>query len=138
MQFDELFQKANEEQRHIIQIVLDAIKSTPYNNNLFLLDAPAGCGKTFNQTALLAKLRSQHKIVIPAAYTGIAASLLEGGRTLHNIFKLPIPLLDNSVADIKPNSIYGKYLDKADLIIIDEASMIPVHALTVINNLFKD
>ena len=33
---------------------------------------------------------------VPSAWTGIAATLLSGRRTVHLLFKLPVPILDTS------------------------------------------
>lgn len=45
---------------------------------IYFLDAPGGTGKTFVINLLLAKVRSQKRIAL--ASSGIAATLLEGGR----------------------------------------------------------
>ena len=57
---------------------------------LILLDAPRGCGKTFLIETLLASQRAKQHIVIATASTGLAATLLPGGRTVHSIFKVSI------------------------------------------------
>ena len=46
----------------------------------FFLDAVGGAGKTFCENLLLSKLRSEHKIAVAVATSGIAATLLHGGR----------------------------------------------------------
>lgn len=75
---------------------------------------------------------------IAAAFSGIASTLLIGGRTLHNCFKLPIPLLDTSVSSITATSPDGRRLVGASLIIIDEVSMCPLQALKVVDKLMRD
>ena len=64
------------------------------NSTLFYLDGPGGKGKTFSYNYLVAELLSHGYKVATAAWTGIAATLLIGGRTVHSLFKLPVPLLD--------------------------------------------
>ena len=39
-----------------------------------------------------------------AAWTGIAGTLLTEGRTVHSLFKLPVPVTDTSSCSISPNS----------------------------------
>ena len=51
--------------------------------NIFL-DVPAGTGKTFLINLLLAKVRFDKKNVLAVASSGIAATVLEGGRTAHS------------------------------------------------------
>ena len=53
---------------------------------ILFLDAPGRTGKTFSINLILAKLRSEGKIALATASSGIAATLLTGGRTLHSTF----------------------------------------------------
>nr|XP_047140914.1 uncharacterized protein LOC100203419 [Hydra vulgaris] len=73
-----------------------------------------------------------------SAWTGIAATLLTNGSTLHGLFKLPVPILDNSTCNVTPNSIHGHFLSQVSLFLLDETSMIPKHALNAIDRLLKD
>ena len=52
---------------------------------------------------ILAKLRSESKIALATASSGIAATLLTGGCTLHSTFKIPLDLvtMDVSICSIK-------------------------------------
>lgn len=70
--------------------------------------------------------------------SGIASTLLISGRTMHNIFKLPIPILENSVSSITANSVQGRFINSASLITIDEISMYPISALKLIDRLLRD
>ena len=54
-------------------------------------NALVGCGKTLLINAILAYARGQGNKCISAASSGIAATLLNGGRTTHSIFGIPIP-----------------------------------------------
>ena len=59
--------------------------------------------KYFLINLILAKLRSEGKIAMAAASSGIAATLLTGGRTLHSTFKIPLDLhaMDIPICSIK-------------------------------------
>ena len=130
---------ATSEQKEIIDQVISAVLSDNFETSkIFYLDAPAGCGKTYVQETLRSYMRSQSRNCIAACYTGIAASLISGGWTLHNVFKLPVPLLETSVPDIDYQSTHAEWLRKCELIIIDEASMVPSVALTIIDRLLRD
>ena len=59
---------------------------------MFFLDAPGGCGKTFLTETILSTIRSERKIAIDTASSGLAATLLTGGRTVHNTFKVPLDI----------------------------------------------
>jgi hypothetical protein len=79
-----------------------------------------------------------NQFVLPLAPTGIAASLLDGGQTIHSRFGIPIPIEDNSVSRIVPNSNAGRSIDRAKLIIIDEASQVDGNVLACVDRFLKD
>jgi hypothetical protein len=72
------------------------------------------------------------------AFTGIAAILLPKGRTLHSRFGLPTPLFSDSSSSIGPGQMAWKELKEAQVFIVDEASMIPKHALRIIDDLLQN
>ena len=74
------------EQRQAYDRICDSVKSD--NGDIFFLDAPGGTGKTFLLNLILAKIRQQNKIALAVASSGIAATLLEGGKTAHSTFGL--------------------------------------------------
>ena len=63
--------------------------------NSFFLNAPGETGKTFLISLILAKIRSNNGIAFAVASSGIAATLLDGGRTAHSVFKLPLNIQNN-------------------------------------------
>ena len=91
------------DRRNLIDRVIRDVLHHNTGSNVFCLTAHAGCGKTFTQTAIIHKLILLNLSCIATAFSGIALTLLLGGRTLNNVFKLPIPILENSVANIKIN-----------------------------------
>ena len=58
----------------------------------------------------------------------------ERSRILHNVFKLPMPILENSVANIS----YVGYINLSSLIIIDEVSKCPFQVLKLTDRLLRD
>jgi len=91
----------------------------------FFIDGLGGAGKTFLYNTLLSKIRSTRGgIAIAVAGSGIAALLLEGGRTAHSRFQIPINNLDsNSTCFITKQSKEAQLILATDLIIWDEAPM---------------
>ena len=57
---------------------------------IFFVDGPGGIGKTFLYRTILATLRKARHIAIATATSGIAATLLPGGRIAHSRFKIPL------------------------------------------------
>jgi ATP-dependent DNA helicase PIF1 len=92
---------------------------------LIFLDAPGGTGKTFLINLLLSKVRSERKIAIPVASSGIAATLLTGGRTAHSAFKLPLDLHRSEfpVCNISKGTALAQVLQRCKLIVWDECTM---------------
>ncbi|XP_014676110.1 PREDICTED: uncharacterized protein LOC106816068 [Priapulus caudatus] len=91
---------------------------------LFFLDAPGGTGKTFVTNLLRAKVKQTRKIALVVASSGIAATLLDGGRTAHSAFKLPFNLAkrENPTCNISRSSTKAKLFQECKLIIWDEAT----------------
>ena len=62
-----------------------------------------------------------HVCVLQVAWTGIAATLLVGGRTVHAQFKLPVSVMDDSTCFVSAASPLTDKLRAASLIVWDEA-----------------
>jgi len=61
--------------------------------SLFFPEVPGGTRKSFLISLLLAYIRSQGGIALALASSGIAATLLDGGRTAHSTLQLPLDIL---------------------------------------------
>jgi len=127
----------NVDQRAVHDRVMDAVHN-PSAPRLFAVDGPAGAGKTFLYNCLIHQLRAQQVGVVAVAFTGIAALLLAGGRTLHSQFGLPLQARENSQSSIKFQSVAADQLRQARVIICDESSMIHGHTLLIIDRLLRD
>jgi ATP-dependent DNA helicase PIF1 len=77
---------------------MDAVNKK--RGGVFFLHGYGGTGKTFMWRTLSSALRSQKKIVLTVASSGIASLLLPGGRTAHSKFKILVPTLNNSTCNI--------------------------------------
>ncbi|GFY46291.1 ATP-dependent DNA helicase [Trichonephila inaurata madagascariensis] len=69
---------------------------------------------------------------------GIAAIILEYGRTASSGFKLPVPILDNFSCCVRHTSEQRRFLKVAKLIIFDESIMTPQRALSAVDRLLKE
>ncbi|GBN58705.1 hypothetical protein AVEN_44592-1 [Araneus ventricosus] len=94
----------NDEQKIIYDRIMLAVSAG--QGGFFFLDAPGGTGKTFLISLLLAEIRSKNGIALAVASSGIAATLLDGGRTAHSAFKLALNIQNNpdAVCKIKKNN----------------------------------
>ncbi|GBP62999.1 ATP-dependent DNA helicase PIF1 [Eumeta japonica] len=130
--------RLTEEQRLIFNRVCRSV-DTALGEMLFL-DAPGGTGKTFLTKVILAKVRGQGKIALAVASSGIAATLLPGGKTAHTMFKIPIDLdrTENPVCNISRNSNKAKVLRDCSLIIWDECTMANRKAIEALDRTLRD
>ena len=93
-------------------------------STIFFLNGPGGTRKTYLYHTLCHKLRSEGKIVLCVASSGIAALLLPGGRTAHSTFHIPIDTLNaESLCNISKQDQRAELLRAVNLIIWDEALM---------------
>jgi hypothetical protein len=105
---------------------------------IFFLHGPGGTGKTYLYNTLCYHLRSQQKIVLCVASSGIAALLLKGGHTAHSCFKIPIPCHESSVCGFSKTSTMAQLIRDTDLVIWDEAPMQHKHNMEAVDHTFKD
>jgi len=84
----------------------DAILESVTNNqdHLFFIHAAGGCGKTFLCNTIAAEVKRRGQVALYVASSGIAALLLDEGRTSHSCFKIPLSIHEDSVAGLKCNS----------------------------------
>ncbi|XP_057432730.1 uncharacterized protein LOC130725528 [Lotus japonicus] len=97
-----------------------------------------GSGKTFAWNTLSAALRPEGKIVLNVASSGIASLLLPGGRTAHSRFFIPIIIHESSTCNVRQGSYKAEMLQKASLIIWDEASMLNKHCFEALGKTLND
>jgi hypothetical protein len=90
---------------------------------VLFIDGPGGTGKTFLYRCLIANIRSEGLIAVTTAKSGIATSIMPGGRTAHSVFKIPIKISDGSICKFSKQSDMTDLLRRAALIIWDEVAM---------------
>ncbi|GJV09640.1 DNA helicase [Tanacetum coccineum] len=99
------------DQKAIYDLIINANANS--RQEFIFVYSHGGTGKTFLWKTIISSLRSQGKIVLAVAYSGIASLLLPSGRTAHSRFKLPLELMEESLykslEDIvnKPFSLFG-------------------------------
>ncbi|XP_011872724.1 PREDICTED: uncharacterized protein LOC105564719, partial [Vollenhovia emeryi] len=133
-----MLSKLNVEQKKVYDSIMRAIDNENEPERLFCIDGFAGSGKTYLFNTLIGIIRGRNEVVLPCASTGIAATLLKGGRTYHSLFKLSIPIDESAKSNIRENSMHVRELIAAKLIIWDEVSMTVGHALGAVDKLLRD
>ncbi|XP_075428712.1 ATP-dependent DNA helicase Pif1-like [Ascaphus truei] len=107
---------------------------------ILFLDAPGGTGKTFLINLLLAEIRMHNDVALALASSGIAATLMDGGRTVHSALKLPLNIAheENPTCNITKTSGQARVLQICKLIVWDECTMAHKKALEALNRTLQD
>ncbi|XP_073033758.1 uncharacterized protein [Primulina eburnea] len=114
-------ERLNAQQRMAFDTIVENIMHN--QSKLFFIDGPGGTGKTFLYRSILAHLRKMGKIIIAVATSGIAATLLQGGRTAHSRFQIPLRTTASTLCNIKKQTELADLIRRASAIIWDEAPM---------------
>jgi len=133
-------ERFNNEQRAVYDAVMES-----YDQNLgkvFFVHSAGGGGKTFVCNTIAAAVRhgvhEDRRVALCVASSGIAALLLDGGRTAHSRFHIPIPANETSVCTIAKDSILHNVLKQTGIIIWDEVPMQHKHAVEALDHTLQD
>ena len=127
----------NAQQDEAFNAIMDSVTNS--RGHIFFLQGPGGTGKTFVYNTLCHHCRADARIVLVAASSGIAALLIVGGRTAHQLFKIPIiNLFDTSFCKIPKESQRADLLRATSLIIWDEALMHRRNAHEALDRTLRD
>ncbi|XP_074327954.1 uncharacterized protein LOC141665870 [Apium graveolens] len=135
-QHDENYIKLNREQKEVYEAVVESVNSN--KGEQFFGYGSGGYGKTFVWQTLLRRLHSECKIVLPVSSSGIVAVLLDGGRTAHSRFHIPIIVDQCSIVGIKHGTDLAELLQNTSLIIWDEAPMQHRHGIESVDKCLRD
>jgi len=119
---DDKLVQLNDGQRQIYDFVLSQLLRDSTKGQFFI-HRPAGIGKTFLYKCICHYYRSQGKIVLCIASSGIAALLLPGECTAHSHFSIPLEINEQSVYHIGKNTQLADLLCQTNLIIWYEVPM---------------
>ncbi|GJW83045.1 putative PIF1 DNA helicase/replication protein A1-like protein [Tanacetum coccineum] len=136
IQHQQLYPQLNLEQHLIYEEVVDSVPNK--KGQFHFVYGPGGTRKTFLYKTIISRLRSELKIVLVVASSGIALLLLPGGRTAHSRFVIPLELLENSTCGIKQNTHLAELMQQVELIIWDEAPMMQKYAFEALDKTLRE
>jgi ATP-dependent DNA helicase PIF1 len=133
---EEHISKLNTEQLDAYQKIIASVDTGV--GSMFFVDGYGGTGKTYLWKTISYRLRSEGKVVLNVASSGIASILLPGGRTAHSQFAVPLVLSKESCCKIEKKSKKAELLIMTSLIIWDEAPMINRFAIEAFERTLQD
>lgn len=126
----------NELQRLIFNQILESVDTKC--GGFYFANGPGGTGKTFLWSTIISRLRADGKIVLTIASSGIASLLIEGGRTAHSRFKIPIDVDEFNCCEIKQGTYLAELICNASLVVWDEAPMTHRFVFEAVDRTFRD
>lgn len=87
---------------------------------------------------MLATIRSRGEVALAVAFSGISALLIDGGRTDHSRFKIPLKLNEFSTCNISRGSREANLINAAKLFVWDEAPMLHRFAFEAVDRTLRD
>ena len=126
------------EQTTVFQTIMNAvIDEKPLQ---VFIDARGGCGKTYLLNTILAAVRKLEggSTALAMATTGIAANLLELGRTFHSRLKAPLTATEDSTLSISGQSQLAQLILMSKLLLIDESTMLNRYLLEALDRTLRD
>ena len=133
---EKLLATITDEQKLIYDEILHAVNHK--HGGMFFVYGNGGTGKIFLWRVLGSALRSRGKIVLNVASSGIAALLLQEGRTAHSRFGIPIAVNEFSTCSISAGSHQADLIKEVELIIWDEAPMMSKHCFETLDRTMRD
>jgi len=108
-QYEQLYDK----QKEIVDLVLNRLDTNNHNSNCIYIQ----WFRSFIYTTIYYLAKIQNKQICTMAFTGIAATLLPAGKTVHKTFELSAPLFTDSSSSSKIQSKEAHYLKETDIFI---------------------
>lgn len=135
--WEELWARLNPDQRIAADTISDAV-DLDGNGGVYFVDGPGGTGKTTLQNTVMAKIRAQGHIALAVASSGIASTLLAGGRTAHSRFKIPLNADARASCGVKKLTDLAELLQEVKLIFWDEISAQNKHDVEAVDQMLQD
>ncbi|KAH7706841.1 hypothetical protein AAVH_25926 [Aphelenchoides avenae] len=132
--FEQMESTMYEDQLVVVRFVKKYLDGGCRGNNCIYVGGLGGSGKTYLYKTLHKLIRSHPNggPVVNMASTGIAATLLPDGRTVHSAFALPVPIFSDSKSNFDGKAPPG-FIRQAKAFVLDEVSMCSKHVLECVS-----
>ncbi|KAM0837077.1 hypothetical protein ACQ4PT_061908 [Festuca glaucescens] len=105
---------------------------------VYFVSGHGGTRKTFLWNCIVTVLRSECRIMLDVASSGVASLLLPNGRTAHSRFRIPLDVNDKTRCNISRGSTMAALLEKTSLILWDEGPMKSRYCFEALDHTLRD
>lgn len=141
-EFRKRYNRASDEQRQILDMIIDALSNKKGIPEDYFILAAAGTGKTFVLITLIYYMRSidgTNTCYISMSSTALSAQLLPDGHTAHSTIKLPLEVNDDNVRSaIEFDSPIASQHRLARLLVFDEQLGTQNELTHAVNHYFQE
>jgi hypothetical protein len=138
---DTAVRQMSADQRQMYEVIENDIYSNPAGGSIprmHFLTGKAGRGKSFVVNAVISKARSLGHIAVVCGTTALCVSNIEGARTAHSMFSIPVAEDYIGVESrLQDNDSRADYLREASFIVWDELPMANVSILNAVDQLMR-
>ena len=135
----EHYKNLNHEQRTVFRKIRTTIDEQ--TSQAYYIDGGPGRGKSFLLRTLVYYTRSTGKIALCCASSGFVAVMYPGGRTAHNLFKIPVKEDEYDMikieCDIPNSSQRAELFRQTSLIVWDEITMMNKHNIEAVDTVMR-
>ena len=134
-------QQMSADQWQMYEVIENDIYSNPAGGSIprmHFLTGKAGRGKSFVVNAVISKARSLGHIAVVCGTTALCVSNIEGARTAHSMFSIPVAEEYIGVESrLQDNDSRADYLHEASFIVWDELPMANVSIVNAVDQLMR-
>jgi PIF1-like helicase len=131
---DLAFEQFSEEQHAAASLIQDTVAAG--RGGILYIQAAGGCGKSFWANGVSAALRAAgHQPTVVAA-SGLAATVLDGGRTAHSAFGISLHVDEHALC--QPDASRKNAIISSPIIFWDECSLVHVDTANSVNRSLQD
>ena len=131
---DLAFAQFSEEQRAAASLIQDAVAAG--QGGIFYIQAAGGCGKSFWANGVIAAFRAAGLQPTVVAASGLAATVLDGGRTAHSVFGIPLNVDEHSFCHADES--HRNAVISSPVIFWDECSMVHTDVANCVHRSLQD
>lgn len=141
-QGEALYAALNQGQKEFVDEVLrclfDPDRCRNVNSRCYSLTGEGGTGKSHCYLVIYHLARARNLRVVCMASTGVAATLLPEGKTVHKAFVVDVPTYSDSDCNVAVGTKAADELSRADVFLWDEISMSQRYVLEAVDRKLQE